>query len=407
MANTYRERVLDNGLRLIGEVDPAAHSAAMGYFVRTGARDEPAATMGVSHFLEHMMFKGTDDLSAEALNAALDDLGASHNAYTSGELTCFYAHALPEALPEVARLLGRMMRPALREGDFETERGVILEEIAMYDDNPFWVLMEAAGERHYRGHALGHRVLGTRETIAALPVASMRAYFNERYTAEATVVALAGAIDMDEVARIIEGLPAAWTHGAPPPRAAPLEVGGGRFEMERATVTRGYVIGLWPAPAMQDELRHAARLLAQVIGAPGNSRLHWALVEPGLADEAVASYTGQDGTGEFIVFASGDPDKLDRIEAVVREELLAVVDGLQEHDLERLRAKAATAVTVGGERPADRMQRLGSRWTLLGDYLPLEAELEQVRSVTLEDLREVARRYGMEPTTWGVLRPGG
>lgn len=407
MAITYTQRVLGNGLRLIGEVDASAHSAAMGFFVRTGARDEPASSMGVSHFLEHMIFKGTEDLSAEALNAAMDDLGASNNAYTSAELTCFYAHALPGALPEVARLLGRMMHPALREGDFETERGVILEEIAMYDDNPFWVLLEAAGERHYAGHALGHRVLGTKETISALPVSTMRGYFQDRYTAEATVVALAGALDIDEVARVLEGLPAAWTHGQPPPREAPPRVGGGRFELERANVSRGYVIGLWPAPALQDDLRHAARLLAQVIGAPGNSRLHWALVEPGLADEAVASYMGQDGTGEFIVFASGDPDKLARIEEVVREELRAVVDGMDEHDLERLRAKAATAVTVGGERPADRMQRLGSRWTLLGDYLPLEEELEQVRSVTLEDLREVARRYGMEPTTWGVLRPGG
>lgn len=399
--------MLDNGLRLIGEVDPAAHSAAIGFFVRTGARDEPASSMGVSHFLEHMMFKGTEDMSAEALNSAMDDLGASNNAYTSSELTCFYAHVLPEALPDAARLLGRMMHPALREGDFETERGVILEEIAMYDDNPFWVLMEAAGERHYQGHALGHRVLGTKETIAALPVSTMRAYFRERYTAEATVVALAGALDMDEVARLIEGLPALWTHGLPPPRDVPQRVGGGRFEIERPNVSRGYVIGLWPAPSMQDNLRHAARLLAQVIGAPGNSRLHWALVEPGLADEAVASYMGQDGTGEFVVYASGDPDKADQIETVIRGALRAVVDGLQEHDLERLRAKAATAVTVGGERPADRMQRLGSRWTLLGDYLPLEEELEQVRSVTLDDLREVARRYGMEPTTWGMLRPGG
>jgi predicted Zn-dependent peptidase len=405
MAITFQERVLSNGIRLIGEVDPAAHSAAAGFFVRTGARDEPAAAMGVSHFLEHMMFKGTGDLSAEALNAAMDDLGASNNAYTSSELTCFYAHTLPEALPDAAKLLGRMMRPALRDDDFETERGVILEEIAMYDDNPFWVLLEAASERHYKGHALGHRVLGTKETIAALPVKTMREYFNERYTAEATVVALAGALDMDEVAGVLESLGEPWTHGAPPPRGPAPESGGGRFDLRRDSVSRGYTLALWPAPAMQDELRHAARLLAQVLGSPGNSRLHWALVEPGLADEAVASYMGQDGAGEFIVYASGDPDKLGEIDAIIAGELEKVVDELVEDDLERLRAKAATAVTVGGERPSDRMQRLGARWTLLGDYLPLEAELEQVRSVTLDDLREVARRYPLVPTTQGTLRP--
>jgi len=359
----------------------------------------------VSHYLEHMMFKGTKDLSAEALNAAMDDLGASNNAYTSAELTCFYAHTLPEVLPEAASLLGRMMRPALREDDFETERGVILEEIAMYDDNPFWVLLEAASEQHYRGHALGHRVLGTKETVAKLPVTTMRSYFDERYTAEATVVALAGALDMDEVAGVLEGLNESWTHGAPPPRGPAPETGAGRFELTRDNVSRGYVLSIWPAPAIQDDLRHAAKLLSQVLGAPGNSRLHWALVEPGMADEAIAAYMGQDGTGDFVVYASGDPNRLESIEGVIACELEKVVDELNEQDLERLRAKAATGVTVGGERPSDRMQRLGARWTLLGDYLPLEEELEQVRAVTLDDLREVARLYPLQPKTTGLLRP--
>lgn len=405
MAITFQERVLSNGIRLIGEIDPQTHSAAAGFFVRTGARDEPSQAMGVSHFLEHMMFKGTADLSAEALNAAMDDLGASNNAYTSAELTCFYAHTLPEALIDATKLLGRMMRPALRESDFETERGVILEEIAMYDDNPFWVLLEAASERHYRGHPLGHRVLGTKDTIATLPVATMREYFNARYTAEATVVALAGALDIDEVARALESLDEPWTHGDPPPRGPAPETGAGRFEIRRESVSRGYLLHVWPAPAMQDELRHAARLLSQVLGASGNSRLHWALVEEGLADEAVAAYMGQDGAGEFVVYASGDPDKLEQIEATIADELAKVIDELSENDLVRLRAKAATGVTVGGERPSDRMQRLGARWTLLGDYLPLEEELEQVRAVTLDDLREVARRFPLSPKTTGVLRP--
>src|SRR5690606_38952834 len=140
---TFQHATLPNGLTVIAEVDPEAHTAAAGFFVKTGARDEASPLMGVSHFLEHMMFKGTDQRSAEELNRQFDLIGARNNAYTTSELTCFYASVLPERLlgaGGAVDLLADMMRPALREEDFDTEKKVILEEIAMYEDNPFWVL---------------------------------------------------------------------------------------------------------------------------------------------------------------------------------------------------------------------------------------------------------------------------
>ena len=138
MSVMYEETTLPNGLTIAAESDPSAQSVGVGFFVKTGARDEAGEVMGVSHFLEHMMFKGTDrNLSADDVNRGFDDLGAQQQRVHLGEMTCFYAHVLPEHLPEAATgLLAEMMRPALREDDFETERGVILEEIAMYDDNP-------------------------------------------------------------------------------------------------------------------------------------------------------------------------------------------------------------------------------------------------------------------------------
>src|SRR5882724_3919279 len=129
---SFQQHRLPNGLTIIAEVDPAAHSAAAGFFVKTGARDEATPVMGVSHFLEHMMFKGTEDLTAEELNRRFDEIGARNNAFTSNEMTCFHAHVLPEYLGQGLDLLGRMMRPALKPTDFDTEKGVILEEIAMY-----------------------------------------------------------------------------------------------------------------------------------------------------------------------------------------------------------------------------------------------------------------------------------
>ncbi|HRJ50848.1 MAG TPA: pitrilysin family protein, partial [Phycisphaerales bacterium] len=182
MTSRFQHATLPNGLTIVAEVDPSAHTAAAGYFVKTGARDEDPSVMGVSHFLEHMMFKGTHDLSADDVNRAFDDRGAKNNAYTTNEMTCFYAHCLPEHLPTINQLLGRMLRPALRESDFDTEKGVILEEIAMYRDNPFWVLYEESVERYYTGHGLGQRVLGTTRTITDLSRDQMLAYFSSRYS---------------------------------------------------------------------------------------------------------------------------------------------------------------------------------------------------------------------------------
>src|SRR3954469_14987770 len=127
MPLTFRQHTARNGLRIIAEVDPAAHSAAAGFYVKTGARDESTPVMGVSHFLEHMMFKGTADITAEELNRRFDEIGARNNAFTSNEMTCFYAHLLPEYFHQGVDLLARMMRPALKPADFTTEKGVILE----------------------------------------------------------------------------------------------------------------------------------------------------------------------------------------------------------------------------------------------------------------------------------------
>jgi len=405
MAIEYKRRVLPNGLTVMAEVEPEAHSAAVGFFVKTGARDEAPELMGVSHFLEHMMFKGTDRLSADDVNRGFDELGARNNAFTSGEMTCFYAHVLPEHLHEATGLLAEMMRPALRRDDFDVEKGVILEEIAMYDDNPFFVLYEETLERHYRGHPLGHRVLGTRETIGALERDQMLHYFSSRYSADNTAVSLAGNVDFDRACDDLEKLCGDWpATGAARDNAAPPPAGE-RFERRDPKISHGYLLGVCDAPAAQDERRYAAGLTAQVLGAGGNSRLHWALVEPGIADEAFAAYDAHDGCGSLFVFASGEPDRLGRIKEVVAAESASLKEHIDEADLERLRAKALTSATVGGERPNDRMQRLGRLWATTGEYRSLEEELEKLGSVTADDCRDVLDAFPLDRPTLGVLRP--
>jgi len=405
MPVTFQQRTLDNGLTIIAETDPEAVSAAAGFFVRTGARDESPELMGVSHFLEHMMFKGTEELTADDINTGFDRLGARNNAYTSTELTCFYAHSLPEQLPECLGLLAKMMRPALRQADFDTEKGVILEEIAMYKDNPFWVLYEALCERHYNGHTLGHRVLGTDDTIKALGRDAMEGYFRSRYAPDNTVLALAGRLDFDAACDEAAELCGDWTPTGVDRDSAEPKTGAEPVELTDARINRAYLLGLARAPSFGDDRRYAAALLAKLLGDSDNSRLHWTLIETGLAEEAQSAFDPHDGTGSYFVYASTDPDKADDVRDVLYKEARTLLDHISEDDLVRLRAKLETSVVLGGERPNDRMQRLGRQWTYLREYTPLEEELDRISTVGLDDLRSVFGQFPLTPTTFGTLRP--
>ena len=405
MAVTFQKRVLGNGLTIVGEIDEEAHTSACGFFVKTGARDEDRAVMGVSHFLEHMMFKGTDRRSADDVNREFDEIGAQYNAYTSAEITCFYASTLPEHFPVATDILADILRPAIRETDFDTEKGVILEEIAMYKDNPFWNIYERAMEEYFEHHTLAHRVLGTEETVSRLRRDQMKEYFDERYSADNTTVALAGRVDFDDACEQIESACHRWTRtGATRDGGTPQTVTKD-FTERSEKVSRGYAMIITPAPALQDERRYAAMMLAKVLGDQDNSRLHWSLIETGLADEAVADYDPRDGCGQYIVYVSGEPAKIDELLALAQNEIAGLVDSLTEDDLEKLRSRIATGVVLAGERPGGRMQRLGRLWTYLGEYLTLEQELERINAVTLDEVRSVFEAFPFEPRTVGRLLP--
>ena len=405
MPVTFEHRTLDNGLRILAEIDPDAHSAASGFFVNTGARDEDPDIMGVSHFLEHMMFKGTEELSAEEINRRFDAMGASNNAYTTSESTCFHAHILPERLDEATTLLAKMLRPALRTEDFDLEKNVILEEIAMYKDNPFWVLYEEAVQRYFGTHPLGHRVLGTSDTVSALTRDQMQGYFDHWYSSDNTTVSLAGRVDFDAACQLIERETQSWKPTGATRNSQMPEPNTEDFTLRDERINRGYLIAVSPAPDFTDERRYAAGMLMQVLGGSDNARLHWALIETGIAEEAQSAYDPHHGAGDFFVYASGEPDRLDRILSIIDDEIAKLADSISEPDLERIRARMATAATLGGERPADRMQRVGRQWLAHGKYRSLEEELEHIRAVTVADLKEVAAAFPLGQRTIGRLLP--
>src|SRR3989339_1359664 len=206
----FKHKQLDNGLTIIGEYNGGAKSAAVGFYVKTGGRDETSEINGVSHFLEHMMFKGTDKLSVFEVNEAFDRTGAQFNAFTSEEATVYYAAILPEYLRDITELWSQLMRPSLRTEDFDIEKNVIKEEIAMYQDLPNFDVMDRCRALHYEGHPCGNSVLGTVQTIDALTAEQMRDYFSQRYSAGNMILTAVGNFDWDMVCDVANEYCGGW-----------------------------------------------------------------------------------------------------------------------------------------------------------------------------------------------------
>jgi predicted Zn-dependent peptidase len=399
-----RSATLSNGLVILGEPDAAAHTAAAGFFVRTGARDEPTSLMGVSHFLEHMIFKGSERRTAFQVNEDFDRIGASHNAFTSGEMTCFHAHVLPEHLPAAIEMLADILRPALRQADFDEEKGVILEEIAMYEDNPFMALYERMMERYYHGHPMGHRVLGTKESISALQRDALAGYFHERYASDTTALAVAGKVDFDALVAQASRVCGAWPRGMPGRAHTKFRPNEDRFEMRLPNLTRAYLGIMMPAPSLADPRRYASSLVAQIVGDAEGSRFYWSLVETGLAEEATCNYEGRDGLGEYLVLAACTTEAVEEVRTKLVWEMHALSESLDPAELDRAKARIATAVALAGERPAGRMTRLGSLWAYGIPYATLAEEMQRIEAVSLDDLRQTLREFPLQPVVAGLLK---
>jgi predicted Zn-dependent peptidase len=402
----FKHRQLDNGLTLIGEVNPLAQSAAVGFFVRTGSRDETPAVNGVSHFLEHMLFKGTDTLSAQDVNEAFDHLGAKFNAFTSEENTVYYAAVLPEYLEQVSELWMQLMRPSLREDDFAMEKNVILEEIAMYKDLPQFDVMDQGKTLHFGSHPCGNSVLGTNESIAALLADPMRAYFAHRYAPNNITLACCGNFDFDSLCRLAEAKCSHWK-SAEAPRS--LSDFGGTFakkSVQNPHLVRQHLCLLSPAVSMQDRRRYAASLLSSIIGDSTGSRYYWALVDPALAETAAMQCESMDGAGVFYSYICCHPDNtqnvLDLIEALFCD---IKNKGVSQGELDAAQNKVLSAMTLQSEQPMGRLVNLGFNWVYNEEYCSVAQDVERVKSVTLEDIGRLIEQLRPDKFTQFSLGP--
>lgn len=405
-AMEFKKKQLENGLTIIGELNEGAKSAAVGFFVKTGSRDESNDINGVSHFLEHMLFKGTDTLSALEVNKAFDRTGAQFNAFTSEENTVYYAAVLPEYLHEVTQLWIELLRPALRDDDFNIEKNVIKEEISMYQDLPGFDVMDRCRKLYFDTHPCGMSVLGTVESIDGLTAGQMRDYFGNRYAPNNMVLAVAGNFDWEAMCALAEEDCGGWS--AQKTQRAISHYDGSRKKkrVEKPNLVREHICLISPAVSAQDERRYAANLTAAIVGDDIGSRFFWELVDKAIAETASLEFSPMDGTGAFYSYIRCSSEKLPQVLEIVDGIFKdAAEKGVSAEELEKARNKALSSLVIKSEVPMGRLVGLGFNWMYCQEYRSVEDDVEAIRKVSIEDVNSLMKEFRLADYTQLVLGP--
>ena len=385
----YEKITLPNGARVVFERMEGVRSVSLGIWVGAGSRFERAEEGGSAHFIEHMLFKGTETRTAAQLAEEADSLGGQLNAYTTRDNTCFYTRVLDTHLPRAAEVLADMFfRSRFDEADVENEKGVIGEEIDMYEDTPEDVAAENLLAGCFPG-ALGRPVLGTEETLAGLSGRSLRAFMERTYTAPRIAVALAGSFtdaDVDAVARIFAQMPPA-EHTEPERSAyAPC------LTLREKAVEQNQLVLGFPGLETASEERFAMQLFSNILGGSSSSRLFQTVREKhGLCYSFTAGY--QD-TGLFAVALAANRQSERRALGLTIDELRRIRDdGVTAAELERAREQVTASILMSLESSASRMNRLGyGELFLPGGALTPDELIERYEAVTLADVRSLAQR---------------
>jgi predicted Zn-dependent peptidase len=402
----FHYKQLANGLDIVAEENPDSHSLAAGLFVKTGARDEEPSVNGVSHFLEHMMFKGSEKYGWEDVNRIFDELGARYNAFTTQELTAYYANVLPEFTERTIEHLSHLLRPAIRNEDFDTEKKVILEEISMYLDDPGHRVYEKLMDVHFGNHPLSMSILGSAESIQKLKRDEMASYFTSRYGPGNMVLAVTGRLDFAEIVKLAEKYMGEWPRvNAPRQQPEPLYKPQ-RLAMADPKLNRMYTMGMTPGPSAQDDRRFAARVLSDVVGDVDGSRLYWALVDNAIADEADFGFYPHDACGSFYISLVTDPQRTQKALDIALAELNKAKTDLNDDEVERAKNKIASSLVLQGEVPLGRMRSIGSQWLYNHEYRSLEQDMDTLMKVNRPALESLMRDFPFDPMTIVTLGPG-
>ncbi len=408
-----RRTVLPGGIRVLSESIPGVRSVAFGVWVGVGSRDEAPSQSGASHYLEHLLFKGTRKRDALEISAALDEVGGELNAFTAKEYTCFYARVLDADVPIAVDVICDMVTSSvLSTHEVENERGVILEEIAMHDDDPGDSVHDEFASLVWPGDPLGRPVLGSVETIAAMSRSAINGYYRRRYRPDQLVITAAGNIEHAKLVRLVrksfagvpideDALPAQPRKGKQTPSFTVATATRHR-QTEQANLVLGCA-GL----ARGDERRFAAGVLNAAVGGGMSSRLFQQVRERhGLAYSVYSFASHYADAGMFGVYAGCHPKRVPQVLDLCREELALVASGgLSAAELERGRGQMRGGFVLGLEDTGSRMSRLGKSELVYGELMTVNEVIAAIDSVTLDDVQEVAADLFTRPTSLAVIGP--
>lgn len=400
---------LGNGTRVITEAMPHVRSATVGWWIGVGSRDEPDAVAGASHFLEHLLFKGTRRRSARDIAEAIDAVGGEANAFTAQEYTCFFARTLDRDVGVALDVVGDMIHEATcASEDVEAERRVVLEEILMHLDSPDELAHSLFCESHFAGHPLGREVLGSEGSVRAVGRDDIAGWYQRHYTPDNLVVAAAGNVDHDH---IVAGVRDALGDGAEPSpgrpvRTAPGERGSGVATLSRPTEQTQVVLG-GPGMGRGDERRWAVAVLDVALGGSMASRLFQEIRERrGLAYTVGSEQAQHVDAGTFDVFAGTNPSQVGELVEVLRAELDDVRErGLSDEELTRARASLAGSIVLGLEDTGSRMVRLGRSQITDTPLLEVDDVLARIDAVDHDAVAEAARAVLSGPFTLALVGP--
>ncbi len=416
VTSRVRRTVLPGGLRVITEQLTGVRSASIGVWVGVGSRDESTTLHGCSHFLEHLLFKGTSERSALDISIALDAVGGEFNAFTAKEYTCFHARVLDEDLGLAVDVLGDMITSSLlTPEDVEAERDVILDEIAMHDDDPDDVVHNLFAEQAYGSQTpLGRPIAGTVASIETMNRAQIARFHQRHYRPANMVVAAAGNLDHTEVVRMVRAAfgRRGWLHGDEPP--VPPRHGGRRVRVHPGMVeaTRPFeqvnlVLGM-EGVHRNDDRRFALGVLNTALGGGTSSRLFQEVRERrGLAYSVFSFASHHADSGLVGVSVGCLPTKLDEVLAVVRTELSRVAaHGITEEELVRGQGQLRGGLVLGLEDSSSRMSRIGKAELVHDELLGIDEVMDRIASVSLAQVREVAGQVFGKPEILAVVGPG-